>query len=247
MTHPSREEWMAYLYGELEAPKQAELDDHLRHCDQCKNSITQWRTVMTKLDIWQLPQDQRLPRILSHRVPKLIRWAVAAVLIMAAGYMAGEISVRRSLDVDQLRTVSEQMREEWTLALASHNIRFQKELDEFKEQINYQRNADLTEFAARMLSVSGAVTNQLLRELIYEIQTTQMQDRHRFAAALEQIESNRLRDSNWARNSLKNLALCTEDVLLRTGHDVPEWLSDPNTTHPDPDAREDRNISERKE
>lgn len=247
MTHPSREEWMAYLYGESEPPKQTELDDHLRHCDQCKNSVTQWRNVMTKLDTWQLPQNPNPPRILSHRVLKPIRWIAAAVLIMAAGYTAGGISARRSLDIDQFRTVSDRMREEWKLTLASHNTRLQKELDEFKKQIDYQQNADFTEFAARMLSASGAMTNQLLRELISEIQTTQMQDRHRFAAALEQIEFNRLRDSNWARNSLKNLALYTEDVLLRTGHDVPEWLSDPNTTHPDPDAREDRNILERKE
>ena len=99
-----------------------------------------------------------------------------------------------------------------------------------------------------MLSVSGAVTNQLLRELIYEIQATQMQDRHRFAAALEQIELNRVRDNNWAKNGLQNLALRTEDVLLlRTGQDVSPLLSDPNQTIPHPDTREDRNILERKE
>jgi hypothetical protein len=264
MTHPSDEEWMAFLYDELQAPKQAELDAHLRQCDRCKSRLTQWRTVMAELDTWQLPHDRSHPRNVSRQIRTMIRWAAAAVLLIAAGYTAGWISAGRSLDIERLRKdlaislrpslqaavyrdVSEQMNDDWKLTLASHNTRFQEAFEEFKEQINQQRRIDLNEFAAKTLSVSGAVTNQLLRELIYEIQTTQMQDRHRFAAALEQIELNRVRDNNWAKNSLQNLALRTEDVLLRTEPDVPQLLSDPNQTTPNPDAREDRNILERKE
>ncbi|MFC1635537.1 anti-sigma factor family protein [Planctomycetota bacterium] len=264
MTHPSNEEWMAYLYGEVQSPQKAELDAHLRQCDQCKSSVTQWRTVMDELDTWQLPQERSLTQKISRHARTMIRWAAAAVLLIVAGYTAGWISAGRSLDIERLRKdlevslrpslqaavyrdVSEQMKDDWNLTLASHNTRFQKEFEDFKEQINEQRHIDLTEFAAKTLSVSGAVTNQLLRELIYEIQTTQMQDRHRFAAALQQIELNRVRDNNWAKNSLQNLALRTEDVLLRTEQDASSLFSDPNQTIPNPDAREDRNILERKE
>ena len=265
MTHPSNEEWMAYLYGELQAPKQAELDAHLRQCDPCKSSLVQWRAVMAELDTWQLPQDRSRTLNVPRHVRTMIRWAAAAVLLIAAGYTAGWISAGRPLDIERLRKdleislkpslqaavyrdISEVMKDNWNLALANHTTQFQEEFEDFKEQINHQRHVDLTEFAAKTLSVSGAVTNQLLRELIYEIQTTQMQDRHRFAAALEQIELNRVRDNNWAKNGLQNLALRTEDVLLlRTGQDVSPLLSDPNQTIPHPDTREDRNILERKE
>jgi hypothetical protein len=257
MSHPTSEKWMAYLYGELHASEQTELDEHLRHCDQCKNRVTQWRAVMAELDSWQLPQVQKRTFNISLRTRTLFRWAVAAMLLIAAGYTSGWISAGRSLDNERLRKsleasltpslqaavyreVSEKMKDDWNLTFVSHNTQFRKEFEEFKEQTDQQRQIDLTEFAAKTLSVSGAVTNQLLRELIYEIQTTQMQDRHRFAAALQQIELNRVRDNNWAQNRLQNLALRTEDVLLRAGQDASLLISDPN-------AQEDENILERKD
>jgi hypothetical protein len=83
--------------------------------------------------------------------------------------------------------------------------------------------------------------------LIYEIQTIQMQDRHRFTAALEQIESNRLQDSTWARNRLQNLALRTEGVWQPTRHDVEQFPSEPNSSDIDPYSFRDANILERKE
>jgi hypothetical protein len=242
MTHPSREEWMNYLYNELQKPKKVELDVHLQDCDECKVNIDRWRAVMAELDAWQLPQEQNRVPNMSRRAWLLVRWVAAAVLMITAGYTAGWVSAGLSLDMEHLKndleislkpslqtavqqSLFEQMDNNWKLILANNNAQFRKEFENFKKQILLQHNHDLDESAAKILAVSGAVTNQLLRELIYEIQVAQMQNLYRFATALRQVESNRLQDSRQVRNDLQRLVLGTEDVWLSTRQDIEQLKS----------------------
>ncbi|MHC4285644.1 MAG: hypothetical protein ACYSWZ_22130, partial [Planctomycetota bacterium] len=77
----------------------------------------------------------------------------------------------------------------------------------------------------KILTASGATTNQLLKELLISIGTVQLQDRYRMAAALEQIESNRLNDKNQLSKGLVGLAALTRGELLRTKYDMVRMLS----------------------
>ena len=59
MTHPSNEEWMAYLYSEVDRRKKAELKEHLKRCTECQADVNNWQNVMGELDKWQLPKRRR--------------------------------------------------------------------------------------------------------------------------------------------------------------------------------------------
>ena len=50
MTHPTYEQWMEYLYGELDSKKQSELKAHLQDCPECQANVDSWHSVMTELD-----------------------------------------------------------------------------------------------------------------------------------------------------------------------------------------------------
>lgn len=247
MTHPTREEWMAYLYGELDTQKETTLKSHLQECPQCEHEVAAWRGAMAALDMWQLPGNHKSAFRLRQVTRRAVRWAAAAALLIAAGYVAGRVSAPRPLDREQLfvslksslepairLSLAEQTKRDMGLALASNNARFSKELAQFKEKLNAQHRRDLNEFAAKTLVISGAATDQRLRELIISIDSTQRQDRYRFAAALSQIESNRLQDKTRLRHSMAGLAALTATELHRTKQGLTQLLSAAQRDQPDP-------------
>lgn len=168
----------------------------------------------------------------------IAKLAAAAIVLIGLGYAVGRLSAPPP-DMEQLRSaiyqsVLEQVNRDRQLALASNNAQFNKEFENFKEEFNVQYRRTLNEFATKTLAVSGAATNQLLRELIYRIGTTQMQDRYRIAAALKQIESNRLQDKTQLTKGIVGLAALTYSELNRTKQNMAEMLSitQPNSLDP---------------
>lgn len=59
MTHPTDEQWMAYLYGELDEQRDDALASHLTQCTKCCQQVDRWRQTMAALDTWRL--SGRLP------------------------------------------------------------------------------------------------------------------------------------------------------------------------------------------
>ena len=229
MNHPNREEWMAYLYKEVGRKRQAELKEHLKQCSQCQADVTTWQSVMKELDTWQLPQAGSISR--SRRDIKwAVRWTGAAVLLIFAGYAVGRVTVAQPPDIDQLQTalqtslepairqnVIQELNRDWGLALARSYLRLKDELSE-------QFRRELSAYALRILAASNSTTNELLTEMIEAINTAQAQDRRWVAAALEQIEFNRLRDKSQFISGLETLAAETGDEILRTKEDLAKLL-----------------------
>src|SRR5436853_7401765 len=90
MKHPRREEWVPFIFGEAEAEQQAQLEEHLKQCEECSTEVGRWRSSLQRMDAWQLP-----PRVPQRR--RAIRfqpaaWAAAAVLVLALGIAAGQRS-----------------------------------------------------------------------------------------------------------------------------------------------------------
>lgn len=170
-------------------------------------------------------------RVAQSKITKL---AAAAVLLIALGYAIALLRAPRELDADQLhaletslksslepairQSLREELSRDWQLTLANNYV-------QLKDELNQQFQRDLNEFAVWTFAASNTVTNQLLTELIQSINAAQTQDRRWVAAALEQIELNRLRDKVQLANGLETLALYTDDELMRTKQDVAGWIA----------------------
>ena len=155
------------------------------------------------------------------------RVAAAAVVLIAAGYAVGRWSAPRPPDMEQIRAAIEpaireelldETRQYVQLSLANGYLRVKDELSE-------QYRQDLSRVAVQTLAASNTITNDLLTQLVESISTAQVKDRQRFAAALEQIEMNRLRDRNQLGSAFATFAVRTEDELMRTKKDVAQVLS----------------------
>jgi len=158
--------------------------------------------------------------------PDLIKFAAAAVFLIAAGYLVGRLSAPKPMDAAELyatlkpaiqQDLLEPMGRQWQLILAGNNA-------ELKDQMQQDFRQEMNEFAVRTLTASGALTNQYLKDLVQSINASQMQNRRWLAAALQQIEMDRMRDKAQLANGIETLAVATGDELQRTKNDIAQFL-----------------------
>jgi hypothetical protein len=165
--------------------------------------------------------------------------AAAAVLLIMTGYATGRLLSPKPPDIEQLRVALEpairqnlldEMKQYLQLGLKASYA-------QLKDDLSQQYRSDLNQFAAYTLAVSGSATNQRLEELIESINLAQTQDRQWVAAAIGEIELNRLQDNAQLSNAFATFAVQTEDelqnmaqILSYTQPDslVPTRFTDPN-------------------
>jgi len=149
----------------------------------------------------------------------ITKFAAAAVLLIAAGYATGRLSAPQPLDVEELKAALEtslkaslepairqdliaQLNKQWQSAFAVNSA-------QLKEELHQQVRRDLTEFAAQTLAASGTLTNQRLVELIRLIEAARIRERQQVAAALQQIEQEKIQ----LRNGLLAVAAQTNELM----------------------------------
>jgi hypothetical protein len=138
-----------------------------------------------------------------------IKFAAAAVILIAAGYTIGRISAPKAPDVQQLQMALEPaIRQNLLTEMAQYmQVGLAGGYTQIKNELQQQYRRDLSDFAIQTLAASNAVTNERLIGLINAIHASQTQDRQWFATALE------------------TLALQTEDQLQKTKEDMVQLLS----------------------
>jgi len=130
---------------------------------------------------------------------KLMKFAAAAVLLIAAGILIGRFTVPEPIDIEALQAnLADSLRSSLEPAIGQsllaeidgrHQAAFETYCAQLKDELQQQVRRDLMQFAAQTLAASGTQTQQQLRELIQLIEAARMQDRLRTEQALEHIES----------------------------------------------------------
>jgi hypothetical protein len=178
--------------------------------------------------------DKRLWFIERLRaVNSFTKVAAAAVLLIVAGFAAGRLSSPRQPNIEQIQAALEpairsrlldETKQYLQLGLTNCYVRL-------KDDLTQQYRSDLSQYASQTVAASGAMTNQLLEELIASINAAQRQDRQWVAEAFKQIELNRLRENARLNNAFVNFAAQTKDELSHVfqllSNDQPE-ISFPN-------------------
>lgn len=132
MKHPGREEWMEWLYGELSREEQARLAAHLKDCAECRAGVEQWQGAMKALDEWKAAPLR--PR--TGTPQRIVKWGIAAALMLTAGFGAGRFVSPASADPAALRA---SLKKE---ILAELQQQQEQRLAEFKTAADERREAD---------------------------------------------------------------------------------------------------------
>ena len=207
MAHPNQEEWMEYLYGEVDPQRQEELSVHLHSCQDCRSQVSQWRTAMQGLDswVWSNGGSQRRRWFLGP-----VRWAAAVLVILTAGMVLGrftapqpnveqlqeqlQVSLARYLEPTLKENITQDLNRDWFELLAASRA-------QFREDINQQIN----EFAVETLDASTSKTSELLFALIQQLDET-----------LLQMEKQRQVELATLQGNLELFAVQASDEIIRT-------------------------------
>jgi anti-sigma factor RsiW len=191
MIHPSREEWMDFLYDESPASRRAELDAHLKSCPACELQVARWRNTMGALDADELSTPTAGKSITWSKW----KWAAAAAFIIAAvggGFGLGRASSPR--DVQSLRAaIRSEMRGEMQAAMEE------------------QRRG----FAAALASVSSEA-QRVLAEYTQAAEEKHLQERQTLLQTVQQLDASRQSEILSLRKDLETVALFTDDGLKKT-------------------------------
>jgi len=234
------------IAGTLSEDKASELQHHISQCPVCSEYLQALQADDKRLSNFaeaMQPQIRRLEEAVASELNRTVsskaaekksiwskilrsqtvRLAVAAIFLIAAGYITGRLSAPRQPDSEQLRPALEaslmlSLEPAICQEVLEHVDRrmdsvFAAKCDQLKDELHLQVRRDLTEFASQTLAATSTVTNRRLVELIQLIEAARMRDRQRIAEALEQIELRRLEDRAQLGSGLGLLAEQTSELL----------------------------------
>ena len=232
--HPTPEEWMTYLYEKVDADVRSALAAHLRGCETCRAQVATWRDAMRELDRWRV-SDKRAQ---APWLPRAVRWAVAAMLLLALGYSAAWLSRPAAPDVKRLRReielslksslensirddLREELRKDFKVDAATTQAQLRNEL------------ANLAEYTVR---ASKATAEGILTEFVQSSEARRNQEQEAILTLLRQIEARRRQDFQSVQGDLVTLAFLTDDELLRTQGDIARMVALSGTVRHFPDG-----------
>jgi hypothetical protein len=184
MNHPSSENWMAYLYGEMPSHEKLDADAHLAVCPVCRDSIDQWRGTMKMLDSDRA--IEAMPRS-GIQWQGVARWAAAAAVMLGTGFVAG-------------RWNSPSRAELQSQVAAMVGDMEQSLRDQYSEEFAKLRS----EATATAVGQQRALT-----DAVGQLNELRLQDQHDWAVTLRRVEDRRSAELGDIRSDLVSLALRT--------------------------------------
>jgi hypothetical protein len=203
MNHPTSEEWMSYLYEEMEGTERARLTGHLDGCTQCRAKVAVWQGAQRNLDQWRLePRSARNVTVLAR---PWFKWAAAILLFAGVGFSAGRFSMARPVDPQKLRAeIEPQLRQE------------------LRAELVQTMREELDKSAAATLAASREQTRGMLADYAQKIETARANDNAVISAALDRLDSQQADDYVSLKKQLDTVAVMTDAGLKRTENQMVE-------------------------
>ncbi len=225
-----QEQMLQYVTGELSAQEAQSLERHIEQCSACKEYLEALQSDDKLLGDFTEALQPSISQIQESVIGELggisqeksslavnarwIRFAAAAVILVAGGYVLGWLFRPQQVDVEQLLAeLVPAIRQDLLAELDSRwQDQFAVTCTQLKNELAYQVQRDLTEFAAQTLTASKTLTDRRIVELVQLIEAARLRDRQRVTAALEKVELNRLRDKVEFANNLQTLKVPVSEV-----------------------------------
>ena len=201
LKHPDAAEWMAFLYAEASPERHRELEDHLAHCVECAAQMKTWRVGVAALNEWQLPAVRRTSPAWTGSRPwwAALKWATAAVIVLALGFAFGRQTSPDAAELAALRTSVAQL----------------------AQAMQQERGAELSNNVKIATAAANTETVRLLAEYSQLQESQRATDQQNLAVALRNFETRLGR----LRTELETVALNTENGFEQTHENLSRLAS----------------------
>jgi len=218
MKHPTREEWMAYVYGELPTEGQADLEAHLHACLECQGTVGNWQSTMKDLDAWRLA-DSTPRRMWSA---PLVRWGMAALFMLTLGFIGGQLGTRKPPEATRLAAaLAPALRQQLQGELrADLRAALSGPADTLTNDFRRQLRNDFDQWATAAIAAASVASQQQLAQFAESYRTARADDRNALLAAYEDLERARRTDYAGLRRDLETVAIVSEDRYHRAQSEI---------------------------
>jgi hypothetical protein len=190
--HPSQEQWMEFLYDEIEVREKQAIEKHLESCAPCRETRARLSDTREGLDVWEATLPPR-HRLAGGWFP-WVKWAAAAAVLVTTAFATGRFS-RLPIDVAELRSeIAKPLREE----------------------LSRELNAQLAEVRARSekaVAEALAVNKQQVEQLARTVASLREEDRRAVYASLQELEAQQAGEYRRLRQNLETVAVLTDQSL----------------------------------
>ncbi len=214
MTHPTREDWMSYLYDELPAERRSTLRMHLDSCTDCRAQMQAWERAAHSLNDFALP-----PRRKGARGSTIARWAIAAALVAFAAIGAMRVAALNR-EVKQLRA---DMQGSFKLDVESP-VRVQ-----LAGKMQRDFDAALNQLTDQMSKGANTEAQSLMANWARRFEAQRLADQQTTLTALQKLSTRHTEDYATLRKELETVALFTEASLQRAQNQIATLAYSPVT------------------
>lgn len=215
--HPTQEQWMEYLYGEMESTARKSLETHVKACAPCREKQGELSGTLDALDAWrvELPEKHSLAAA-RNRFQPVVKWAAAAALLVTTGFAAARYS-QPQVDVAALKAeISAEVKSEVqapldvkvdeALAAAAEQV-----VAVTREQMKLEMAAQLQEMTLRTRNDALLAVQEELEELQLHLATVREDERKTLNAALKKVELQWLAQLRTIREDLERVAVFSDE------------------------------------
>ncbi|MDX1951679.1 MAG: hypothetical protein SFY81_05815 [Verrucomicrobiota bacterium] len=192
MNHPSPEEWIDFLYEEIDEKTANRLKKHLHDCSQCRAQLNQWEQSRALLNRWKIEVPHR-----PASLPAWMQWAAAVLILFSVGYFSGkEVHSAANQEQRLAKNVKAEIQAQLAIALQAAEAQWKQDVSRQFEHalLRIEQNAK-QETAAVLAAAEKAHGEETSK--IYSIIAT--------------LEQQRIADLSLLRKELETVALNAED------------------------------------
>jgi anti-sigma factor RsiW len=151
MKHPGGEEWMAWLYGEVPRAEKTRLAAHLKDCSECRADVRRWEKARQALDFGKVTPPRARARVLEP----LVKWGIAAGLMLGIGFGVGRLTSPATADSQTLRaSLKAQLHDELLAELQQHQAQDNKVIFTALGKVDADRVADYASLRKELETVA---------------------------------------------------------------------------------------------
>jgi hypothetical protein len=231
MTHPTREEWITYLYDEFDHETRANLNAHLHVCPDCKTSLSKWRGTMTELNEWKIPAPGKL--IATETAWPLLRWAAAALIVLGFGFGFGRLSSTSSANVAKLQaTLLPALRQELQREFkADFEAALNTERSTLATDFQRQLRTGLEAWAANAAAASNLENRRVLAEFVQSYKPARADDLRAMLTLMQRLDKQNRGEYARLRKDLETVAVVTDNRFSLTQNQIGQLASYTLPTH----------------
>ena len=213
MKHPTSETWALFASDMLPAEERQSLAAHLNECGTCAAEVEQLRKTIDRLTQFDFPAQRK-----ARWNRDTLRWAAAAALLLAAGFLAGRMQsdsqplARHRAAIES--SVRASMENAWMERLRASETR--------TAQL-------LAEMEARLADGAEARTGRAFADLVGEFDRALVAERQKNASALESLRQRMENDLRWLRTDLETVASHADDRLRLASFQLRQLTADAMT------------------